>query len=56
MKPKNYIRKPLYLLRFVNFYIINVSYLIIKSAQAQKENRGLHFSLDNVKSSSTLIK
>ena len=36
--------------------IINVSYLIIKSAQAQKENRGLHFSLDNVKSSSTLIK
>lgn len=35
--------------------VINVAYLIIKSAQAQKENRGLHFSLDNVKSSSSLI-
>ncbi|NNC85648.1 MAG: L-aspartate oxidase [Bacteroidia bacterium] len=35
--------------------VINVAYLIIKSAQAQNENRGLHYSLDNVKHSTTLL-
>ncbi|MDE5736393.1 MAG: L-aspartate oxidase, partial [Bacteroidales bacterium] len=28
--------------------LINVGYLIIKMAMARKENRGLHYSIDNL--------